>query len=304
MSEFKRTGEKQAEPQALREPGRSAFAAAPAVATTLTLQRSAGNRAVSRLESQGRLSAAGPRALARTPIQVRGSTTQPMVGGGAFVGTTRFEVDFVGDEAKLKVKIRLRNGAGVTDAELAATQARAAATFNAMWDNRFILTDSARNERYFLRTEVEWVNSGQHITVLLRSGDHDIDQTRWSVGDQSIEFAHEISHTLGLIDEYVDPRAVRRRTATSPGVRTDHSLMGNYFTEGIALAEVKLRSGQTVADISAARCARGATSSPRSPRRRRVSVWCAGARFGMPPRPGAPSEPLPRPRSRRSRRTC
>lgn len=222
---------------------------ATAEATALRLQQTAGNRVVSRLVSEGALATgAAGRALARAPTQVRGSTNDSMVGGGGFVGRTRFEFDIRGEQILVTVKIKLRKGRNVTDVELAATKVRAAATFNAMWDGRFIITDASRNERYFVRTEVQWVDSGEHISVLLRAGDEAIDQINWSVGDQSIEFAHEISHTLGLKDEYVDPRSVARRTATSPGVRTDHSLMGNYFTEGIAQAEVKLRSGQTLAN--------------------------------------------------------
>jgi hypothetical protein len=209
----------------------------PTVARALALQRTAGNRAVGRL-------------LARTPVAVRGTTRQPRTGSlGAFEGPVRFDVDFSGEEAIATVKIKLVPDHDVTTAEANAVKVRAEATFLALWDERFIITDDARHERYFLRTRVQWVSSGQHVRVRLRSGDHDIDQTNWSVGDQSIEFAHEISHTLGLLDEYVDPTVVARRTATSPGVFHDHSLMGNYFTEGIPQAEVKLRSGQTVADF-------------------------------------------------------
>ena len=65
--------------------------------------------------------------------------------------------------------------------------------------------------------------------------------------------AHELSHTLGLNDEYIDTSVPRRRNATAPGVFDDHSLLGNYYTEGVANAEVKLRHGrQLAADISRA----------------------------------------------------
>jgi len=209
----------------------------PAAARALELQRTAGNRAVGRW-------------LARADVEVRGTTRQPRTGRlGAFEGPVRFDVDFSGLEAIATVKIRLVPDHDVTQAEADAVKARAEATFMALWDERFIIEDNTTHERYFLRTRVQWVDSGQHVRVRLRSGDHDIDQTNWSVGDESIEFAHEISHTLGLLDEYVDPTVVARRTPTSPGVFQDHSLMGNYFTEGIAQAEVKLRSGQTVADF-------------------------------------------------------
>jgi hypothetical protein len=77
-----------------------------------------------------------------------------------------------------------------------------------------------------------------------------MDSGSWVTGAvaRPIRYAHELSHLMGLLDEYQDATARNRRTATSPGVHEDHSLMGDYPNEGYDTAEVKLRHGQKVAD--------------------------------------------------------
>ena len=119
-----------------------------------------------------------------------------------------------------------------------------------MWDNRFIFDDTSRHEHLFLRVRVQWVSSGQHNTVRLHKGQGRMDSGSWVTGAvaRPIRYAHELSHLMGLLDEYQDATAVNRRTATSSGVHEDHSLMGDYPNEGFDTAEVKLRHGQKVAD--------------------------------------------------------
>jgi hypothetical protein len=77
-----------------------------------------------------------------------------------------------------------------------------------------------------------------------------MDSGSWVTGAvaRPIRYAHELSHLMGLLDEYEDATAVNRRTATSSGVHADHSLLGDYPNEGFDTAEVKLRHGQKVAD--------------------------------------------------------
>lgn len=240
MSEREAASETPAQSEPITLARATAQPPATAAERMLRLQRSAGNRAVARAVAEGR--------IARTPVQVRGSFTEQRTGGrGPIVGTTRFEIDFAPLEATLTVKIRLVPDANVAAGSVDQVKADAEANFARLWDNKFILTDEDSHETYFLRARVVFVDSGGHLRVRLKAGDGDIDQTKWHVQDLGIEYAHEISHTLGLFDEYVDPTVVRRRTATSPGVFQDHSLMGNYFTEGIPESEVKLRHGERLA---------------------------------------------------------
>jgi len=100
-------------------------------------------------------------------------------------------------------------------------------------DNKCVLTDTASHQQYNLRAEVQFVDSGEHYTVALHTGpDDNGNVTNWYAGNYDKTLAHELGHQLGLKDEYIDANAPDRATATSPGVHTDHSIMGNYLAEG------------------------------------------------------------------------
>ena len=212
------------------------------------LQRTAGNRAVTELARSGRLRGA-PRGLARAPATISFNISEPRVGGGTYASHAGYDVDIDGINIVVNQKVRLIPDADVTPEELAAVQSAAATAFLAMWDNRFIFADAARNEQLFLRVHVEWVTSGEHNSVRLHRGQGRMNSGSWVTGatTRPIRYAHELSHLMGLLDEYQDATAVNRQTATSPGVHDDHSLMGDYPNEGYATAEVKLRHGQLVA---------------------------------------------------------
>ena len=215
-----------------------------------SLQRSVGNRAVSDLVRSGRLGAAPQRELARTPTRVSFNISEPRVGGGTYGTYAGFDVDIDGIEIIVTQKIRLIPDNDVTLAEVTAVKSAAETAFLSMWDNRFIFTDASRNEQLFVRVRVQWVTSGAHNSVRLHKGQGRMNSGSWVTGATArpIRYAHELSHLMGLLDEYQDATAVNRRTATSSGVHEDHSLMGDYPNEGYDTAEVKLRHGQKVAD--------------------------------------------------------
>ncbi|MDP9256982.1 MAG: hypothetical protein M3Q31_10560, partial [Actinomycetota bacterium] len=56
-------------------------------------------------------------------------------------------------------------------------------------------------------------------------------------------YAHEISHQMGLLDEYANDSVPDR------AVYTDNSIMGDYYTEGMAQATAKLRHGERLASL-------------------------------------------------------
>jgi hypothetical protein len=218
-----------------------------------SLQRSAGNRAVSDLLRSGRLGGAAHRDLARAPTRVSFNISEPRVGGGTYGTHAGFDVDIDGNEIVVTQKVRLIPDRDVTPAEVTAVKSAAESAFLSMWDNRFIFTDASRNEQLFLRVRVQWVTSRAHNSVRLHMGQGRMNSRNWVTGTTAspvrpIRYAHELSHLMGLLDEYQDATAVNRRTATSSGVHEDHSLMGDYPNEGYDTAEVKLRHGQKVAD--------------------------------------------------------
>jgi hypothetical protein len=135
----------------------------------------------------------------------------------------------------------------VTPAQVAQVKTETSDAFERFWDNKFFFDDTRSGERFFLRVRVVYVDTGGHVRIRLRSGAGRDNQTTWFVDSIPTDRAHELSHQLGLLDEYIDARVTRRRNATATGVFQDHSLMGNYYTEGIAHAEVKLRHGQQLA---------------------------------------------------------
>ena len=215
------------------------------------LQQSAGNRAATSLVRDGTLTRAQrqDRAVARAPQHVRYDFSEPKTDGGSYGTTAAYDIELVGIEAILTMKIKLAPGHSVTAQDVTDVQTTAEQIWVSMWDNRFILTDQAVQSQHFLRVQVKWVNSGAHFNIALHRGHGLMDAANWYViPDTLTTYAHEMTHKLGMLDEYVDRTAVRRRRATSPGVFTDHSVMGNYLTEGIGDAEVKLRHGQQLAD--------------------------------------------------------
>jgi hypothetical protein len=219
-------------------------------ARVLALQRTIGNRAVNDLIADGAATDARARGLARKPIQVKkGLQEQRIAGKGVYGWTAAFQVEYVGNECVLTVKVRLKPKSDVTQAEIDTVKADTEAAFLRYWDEKFYLDDTKTSERFFLRTKLEWVTTGQHVTVKLIKGPGRANQTTWYADGDPETRAHELSHTLGLLDEYIDPTAVNRKTATGSGVFQDHSLMGNYYVEGTGVAEVKLRHGQAIAKL-------------------------------------------------------
>jgi hypothetical protein len=211
----------------------------PKAGRILALQRTAGNRAVSQALAT----------LARTPTQVTNANTDPRSGGlPAYAWTSAYEVEFVGSECRLNINAKINRDAGVTEAQETSVKNVTRAEFMRIWDNKFTLTESgAGTGTYTLRVTVCYVTSGEHVAIGLHAGEGRDNRRNWYVDSNATDRAHEMGHQLGLLDEYLDPEVVNRATATSPGVFTDHSIMGDYYTEGRARATAKLRHGQRIA---------------------------------------------------------
>lgn len=218
----------------------------------LALQRAAGNRGARAALARGARARAAPAAvLARRPTQVRTYQTD-----GPYGIPGAFEVEFDTLECRLTIRANVLKLRGVSDEELERVKTETREAFLRFWDGKFILRDSRTNEDFFLRVDVVFTNRRPHTTIRLRQNRRDPDgnviegrdnQTTWFVHSNSNDRAHELSHQLGLKDEYIDAGVRNRRDASAPGVFQDHSLLGNYYDEGIEFAEVKLRHGQELA---------------------------------------------------------
>jgi hypothetical protein len=55
-------------------------------------------------------------------------------------------------------------------------------------------------------------------------------QVNWYVDSEPTTHAHELGHSMGLLDEYTDPTALNRLDEFGPGYHDDGGLMTNYWT--------------------------------------------------------------------------
>jgi hypothetical protein len=218
----------------------SAPALAPPVtqhAQILALQRSAGNRAVARL-------------LAREPTKVTKFVKEETTGAENVTWTAAFDVSF-DEEAStptcwLTIKVRLNPDGGVTQDDVNTTKVRVLSRFNLLWDSKFVLHEhrSILSDRdWLLRPGIEFVDKGQHVTVNLHKGKGADNRQNWYLDSPEYTYAHEISHQMGLLDEYANDSVPSRK------VYDDHSIMGDYYTEGMTQATAKLRHGERLASI-------------------------------------------------------
>ncbi len=166
--------------------------------------------------------------------------------------TAAYEVQLTDQECTVTIRVRINPDADVSTRDVARVQSVTANEFARYFDHRFNLRDAQGTSRP-LRVRLQYVDSGEHLTIALHSGTGRDDLSNWFVDSEAIDRAHELGHQLGLKDEYVDASVPNRATATSPGVSHDHSLMGNYYEQGIRNADVRGRHGdQLAADISSA----------------------------------------------------
>jgi hypothetical protein len=166
---------------------------------------------------------------------------------GPYGWTQEFDCSFSDTEINVTVRPKLVLDSGVTREQAEQVKTRARTEFQRVWDNKFIFTDTADNKPYNLRCDVTFVDSQEDYAIQLHAGSARADRQNWYVGGQDIDYAHELGHTLGLKDEYIDSTVPNRANGTSPGVFSDHSVMGDYYSEGIPAAEVKQRHGETIA---------------------------------------------------------
>jgi len=160
----------------------------------------------------------------------------------------RFDVAFTDQACMVTIRMALEPQEGVTAEDVAAVQQQTEKAFLAYFDGRFQLKDRASGVSRPLRVRLVFTDRDPHLKVRLRKGAGRDDVLNWFVKSEPIVRAHELGHQLGLKDEYIDGTAENRKDASAPGVHRDHSLMGNFWEEGVEKAEVKQRHAQDIAD--------------------------------------------------------
>jgi hypothetical protein len=224
----------------------------------LALQRSAGNRAVARMIAQG-----SGAVLARDTTTVEKFVREKTTGADDVTWTARFDVSFDEDASTptcwLTINVKL-NPDGATDDDLQMCRMRVRSRFNLLWDSKFILHEhrSILSDReWLLRPEVKFVDSGQQLTVTLHKGKGADNRQNWYTESPEYTYAHEISHQMGLLDEYANDSVPDR------AVYTDNSIMGDYYSEGMTEATAKPRHGERLASLIGAATDKNLKSRPR-----------------------------------------
>jgi hypothetical protein len=205
--------------------------AAPVTARVLALQRAAGNRATARAV-----------ALMRKPVEVSVARSDPPL----YAWKARFAAELVGASVTLTIRAKLVRDADVSEAQETAVKTQTSAEFKRVWDSKFVVSDDGGNSERLVRVKLEFVDSGQHVTIALHKGSREDNRRSWYVDSPAIHRAHELGHQLGLFDEKIDPNVDDRKDEKSPGVFRDNSVMGDYMKEGIDRAAAKLRHGESI----------------------------------------------------------
>jgi hypothetical protein len=197
---------------------------------------------------------------------------------------------------QLTIRVHLDAAQGVGAEQLARVRANAQAGLDQYYNFRHQVR-GPDGRMGPLHIEVQFVSdpARAHVSVQVEPGTGQTTQRRWHTGDNPTTLAHELSHQLGRLDEYVDHaphgyQALNRRTATSPGVRHDHGLMGNYW-QGAGqvhpLTHIPQRYlDQMQGDLDAARPGLG----------RRLLGWLRGPEAAAPvgPEAAAPADDFAR----------
>jgi hypothetical protein len=204
----------------------------------LALQRSAGNRAVAQL-------------LARADsTTVKKHVREETTGAENVNWDASFDVSFDEDASTptmwLTIKVKLNPDGGITDDDLTHFRIKVRSRFSLMWDSKFVFHEHRTiwaDRDWLVRPEVKFVDSGAHLNVSLHKGKGADNRQNWYIDSPDYTQVHEVSHQMGLLDEYADVSVPNRK------VYDDHSIMGDYYKEGMTEATAKPRHGERLASI-------------------------------------------------------
>jgi hypothetical protein len=156
----------------------------------------------------------------------------------------RTEID--DETVNIRVRIHLSPKDKVSLSDLLKIQRETEEAVNQYLNGKFSFIDEHEKSRA-LKIKPEFVSHDADLDVRVSKGNGRDTLDHWYSNSRPITRAHEIGHLLGLKDEYVDMATIHRSTPGASGVFKDHSLMGNFYGEGIAEASVKERHAKKIA---------------------------------------------------------
>jgi len=212
------------------------------------LRKAAG--AVGFAEGSKMLAPSGPAAAPKSPAPAAPSKTATVsndITDGPYGWKSKFDVTFTEDACLVSVKVKLEAQEGVSEEDVQKVAAQSTKAFGEFFSGKYKLTDATTKKVFPLKASVTFVTTGEHLVVKLRKGEGRDNLSNWFVKSQGIVRAHELGHQLGLKDEYIDAGAPSRKDAAAAGVKTDNSLMGNFWAEGVSTATVKPRHATELA---------------------------------------------------------
>jgi hypothetical protein len=150
------------------------------------------------------------------------------------------------EKMELRVKVRFVPDRALSLTDLMGVRSETQAAVDYYFNDRFEIVESNGLKRV-LSVRPEFVSENADVDVRISPGKGRSNVNHWYADAEPVVRAHEIGHVLGLKDEYMDTIAPSRTTKDSPGVFHDHSIMGNFYDEGIEQAGFKQRHADEIA---------------------------------------------------------
>jgi hypothetical protein len=125
---------------------------------------------------------------------------------------------------QITVRIRLDPDSDVTAETMATLRNTWKTGIEGKWSNRFVCcTRPGCVGRCVLNFRVDWVTSGEHHRVRVRTGPARSNMTTWDTLDTGDVASHEFGHMLGHPDEYSDAACPGRSPVNTGTVMDDNT---------------------------------------------------------------------------------
>ena len=123
---------------------------------------------------------------------------------GPFELQANYKQSFDGTALTKQVNIGFVFDSGFSDGQKSAFRAVAVTNIESIWNNKFLITDTANNRSFPLAVAVMTAGPAFNQTVTVHPGSARGDALNWHAASFTPQvMAHEFGHMIGLFDEYV-----------------------------------------------------------------------------------------------------